>query len=120
APRARAAAGKTRSRVRVLHRSKQMTDAAHQDLIRDQFTRQATPSSTAAPIANEAALKLIIDAARPGPDDRLLHLACCGGIVVCASAPYLRHATRIDATPAMLERPRSLAAQHGLPHTTWQ
>ena len=45
-----------------------MTDAAHQDLIRDQFTRQATPFSTAAPIANEAALKLIIDAARPAPE----------------------------------------------------
>ena len=44
-----------------------MTDAAHSDLIRDQFTRQATPFSTAAPIASEAALKMIIDAAQPGP-----------------------------------------------------
>ncbi|MBV9154583.1 MAG: methyltransferase type 11, partial [Alphaproteobacteria bacterium] len=49
-----------------------MTDAAHQDLIRDQFTRQATPFSTAAPIANEAALQMIIDAGRPSPDDTLL------------------------------------------------
>src|SRR5436853_4835153 len=97
-----------------------MTDAAHQDLIRDQFTRQATPFSTAAPIANEAALKLIIDAARPGPDDRLLDLACGGGIVVCAFAPYLRHATGIDATPAMLERARSLAAEKGITNISWQ
>src|SRR6266566_4671796 len=97
-----------------------MTDAAHQDLIRDQFTRQATPFSTAAPIANEAALKLIIDAARPGPDDRLLDLACGGGIVVCAFAPHVRHATGIDATPAMLERARSLAAEKGIANVTWQ
>ena len=97
-----------------------MTDAAHNSLIRDQFTRQATPFSTAAPIANEAALKLIIDAARPGPDDTLLDLACGGGIVVCAFAPHVRHATGIDATPAMLERARALAAEKGIANVTWR
>jgi ubiquinone/menaquinone biosynthesis C-methylase UbiE len=97
-----------------------MTDAAHQDLIREQFTRQATPFSTAAPIANEAALKLIIDAARPGPDDTLLDLACGGGIVVCAFAPHVRHATGIDATPAMLERARALAGEKGIANVSWQ
>jgi len=97
-----------------------MTDAAHQDLIRDQFTRQATPFSTAAPIANEAALRMIIDAAQPGPDDTLLDVACGGGIVVCAFAPHLRHATGIDATPAMLERARALATEKGVANVTWQ
>jgi SAM-dependent methyltransferase len=97
-----------------------MTDAAHQSLIRDQFTRQATPFSTAAPIASEAALQLIIDAARPGPDDTLLDVACGGGIVVCAFAPYLRHATGIDMTTAMLERARALAAEKGLANVAWR
>jgi SAM-dependent methyltransferase len=97
-----------------------MTDAAHQSLIRDQFTRQAMPFSTAAPIASEAALRMIIDAARPGPDDTVLDVACGGGIVVCAFAPHLRHATGIDVTPAMLERARALAAQKGLANVTWQ
>jgi len=97
-----------------------MTDAAHQSLIRDQFTRQATPFSTAAPIASEAALQLIIDAARPGPDDTLLDVACGGGIVVCAFAPYVRHATGIDVTPAMLERARALAAEKGLANVSWR
>jgi len=97
-----------------------MADAAHQDLIRDQFTRQATPFSTAAPIANEAALKMIIDAAQPAPDDTLLDVACGGGIVVCAFAPHLRHATGIDATPAMLERARVLAAEKGIGNVTWR
>src|SRR5205823_7367343 len=78
-----------------------MTDAAHQSLIRDQFTRQATPFSTAAPIASEAALQKIIDAARPGPEDTLLDIACGGGIVVCAFAPYVRHATGIAVTPPL-------------------
>ena len=97
-----------------------MTDAAHQSLIRDQFTRQATPFSTAAPIASEAALRMIIDAARPGLDDTALDVACGGGIVVCAFAPHLRHATGIDVTPAMLERARALAAEKGIANVTWQ
>ena len=97
-----------------------MTDAAHQDLIRDQFTRQATPFSTAAPIANEAALQMIIDAARPGPDDTLLDVACGGGIVVCAFAPHIRDATGIDVTPAMLQRARALAAEKGLANVSWR
>ena len=97
-----------------------MNDAAHQSLIRDQFTRQATPFSTAAPIASEAALQLIIDAARPGPDDTLLDVACGGGIVVCAFAPYVRHATGIDMTTAMLERARALAAEKGLANVAWR
>jgi ubiquinone/menaquinone biosynthesis C-methylase UbiE len=97
-----------------------MTDAAHQSLIRDQFTRQATPFSTAVPIASEAALQLIIDAAQPGPNDTVLDVACGGGIVVCAFAPYVRHATGIDMTAAMLERARALAAEKRLANVTWQ
>src|SRR5438477_11863327 len=97
-----------------------MTDAAHQTLIRDQFTRQATPFSTAAPIASEAALLKIIDAAQPGPAATLLDIACGGGIVVCAFAAHLRHATGIDMTAAMLERARALAAEKGLANVTWQ
>src|SRR4030088_1365451 len=97
-----------------------MTDTAHQSRIRDQFTRQATPFSTAAPIASEAALQLIIDAAQPGPDDTVLDVACGGGIVVCAFAPHVRHATGIDVTPAMLERARTLAAEKRLANVTWQ
>jgi ubiquinone/menaquinone biosynthesis C-methylase UbiE len=97
-----------------------MTEAAHSDLIRDQFTRQATPFSTAAPIASEAALQLILDAARAGPEDEVLDIACGGGIVVCGFAPYVRHATGIDVTPAMLERARALAAEKGIANVSWR
>jgi ubiquinone/menaquinone biosynthesis C-methylase UbiE len=97
-----------------------MTDAAHSELIRDQFTRQATPFSTAAPIADQGALKLIVDAARAGPEDEVLDVACGGGIVVCAFAPHVRHATGIDMTPAMLERARALAAEKGVANVTWR
>ena len=92
----------------------------HAELIRDQFTRQAVPFSTATPIASEAALQKIVAAAEAGPADTVLDVACGGGIVVCGFAPYVRHATGIDMTPAMLDRARRLAAEKGLTNVAWQ
>ncbi|HEV2336198.1 MAG TPA: methyltransferase domain-containing protein [Stellaceae bacterium] len=96
-----------------------MTDTAHRSLIRDQFTRQATPFSTAAPIADASALAMIVEAANAGPDDCVLDVACGGGIVVCGFAPHVSHATGIDMTPAMLERARRLAAEKGIANVAW-
>jgi SAM-dependent methyltransferase len=97
-----------------------MSGNSHDDLIRDQFTRQAIPFSTAAPISDEYALAKIVAAARPRSDDDVLDLACGGGLIVCAFAPYVRHATGIDMTPAMLERARALAAEKRLGNVAWQ
>src|SRR5437762_1076497 len=98
-----------------------MTDTAtHSSLIRDQFTRQATPFSTAEPIADAGALRMIVEAAEAGPDDTVLDVACGGGIVVCGFAPHVSHATGIDMTPAMLERARRVAAEKGLANVSWQ
>ncbi|HEX3862385.1 MAG TPA: methyltransferase domain-containing protein [Stellaceae bacterium] len=97
-----------------------MSDNAHNSLILDQFTRQATPFSTAAPIADAAALAKIVEAAGAGPDDTVLDVACGGGIVVCGFAPKVRHVTGIDMTPAMLDRARKVAAEQGLTNVSWQ
>jgi SAM-dependent methyltransferase len=97
-----------------------MTDATHQDLILDQFTRQATVFSTAPPITDEDALRMIVEAARPTAGDRLLDVACGPGLVVCAFAPHVREATGIDVTPAMLDRARRLATDKGLTNITWR
>src|SRR5438128_10810195 len=97
-----------------------MTEVTHSSLIRDQFTRQATPFSTAAPIADEGALRMIVDAAQAGPGDRVLDVACGGGIVVCAFAPHVAHATGIDMTPAMLERARRLADEKNVANVSWR
>src|SRR5271169_3264483 len=97
-----------------------MTDANHRDLILDQFTRQATVFSTAPAITDEDALRMIVEAARPAPDDRLLDVACGPGLVVCAFAPHVQEATGIDVTPAMLERARKLAADKGLANVAWR
>ena len=97
-----------------------MTAPSHRDLIVDQFTRQASPFSTAAPIASEEALRLLVEASGAGPEDTVLDVACGGGLVVCAFAPIVKRAEGIDITPAMLDRARSLAAQKGLTNTTWR
>ena len=96
-----------------------MTDN-HQGLVLDQFTRQARLFSTAAPITNADALQMIVAAGRPGPRDNMVDVACGGGLVVCAFAPYLRRATGIDMTPAMLDQARALAAEKGLTNVEWR
>jgi SAM-dependent methyltransferase len=55
-----------------------------------------------------------------GPADTVLDVACGPGIVVCAFARAVQHATGIDLTPAMLERARALAASCGLFNVSWQ
>ena len=79
-------------------------DATHQDLILDQFTRQASPFSAARMITDEMALRMIVKAAQATSNDTILDVACGPGLVVCAFAPHVREATGIDLTPAMLER----------------
>ncbi|HET6936789.1 MAG TPA: methyltransferase domain-containing protein, partial [Candidatus Angelobacter sp.] len=80
--------------------------ASHRDRILDQFTRQAVPFATAAPIKDEAALNRVVRAANAGPDDTVLDVACGPGLLVCAFAKVVRQANGIDLTPAMLEQAR--------------
>ena len=93
---------------------------SHQDLIRDQFTRQAIPFATAPGIKDEEALRLLVDFTGAGPDDTVLDVACGPGLVVCAFARVTRHATGIDLTPAMIDRARALAQEKGLTNVTWR
>lgn len=59
----------------------------HHDLIREQFTQQATPFSTAKSIANDEALRLRVDLTGAGPEETMRDVGCGGGLVVCAFAP---------------------------------
>lgn len=96
-----------------------MSEAAHRELILDQFTRQAAPFSAAAMIADDAILRMIVDAAAPTPDETVLDVACGPGLVVCAFAPHVRHATGIDMTAAMLGEAAGLAERKGLRNVAW-
>jgi SAM-dependent methyltransferase len=96
-----------------------LRQAAHQSLVLDQFTRQASPFGAAAMITDERALRLIVEAARAAADDTVLDVACGPGLVVCAFAPHVRKATGIDVTPAMLDEARILAAGRGARNVAW-
>jgi SAM-dependent methyltransferase len=97
-----------------------MSDARHHATIVDQFTRQAVPFSTAPGIRDEEALRLVVAAAGAGPDDTVLDVACGGGVVVCAFARVVRHATGIDLTPAMIDEARRLQGERGLANVSWR
>jgi ubiquinone/menaquinone biosynthesis C-methylase UbiE len=97
-----------------------LSQPSHNDLILDQFMRQATPFSTASPITDVAALKLIIEMAGTAATDTVLDVACGGGVVACAFAPRVKHVTGIDMTPAMLARSANYANELGLTNLTWQ
>ncbi len=92
----------------------------HQDLILDQFTKQVIPFATAPGIKDEEALKLIVECTGAGPNDTVLDVACGPGLVVCAFAQRVRHATGIDLTPAMIEHARTLQQTKGLTNVSWQ
>src|SRR5271154_3341574 len=92
----------------------------HTQTIVDQFTRQAVPFSTAPAIRNAEALGRIVKMAAAGPDDTVLDVACGPGLLVCAFAKVVRHATGIDITPAMLAEARKLQDQLDLRNITWE
>jgi SAM-dependent methyltransferase len=94
--------------------------AEHRDLIVEQFTRQAVPFSTAPGVRDEEALRLLVELAGARPEDTLLDVACGPGLVVCAFAEVVQHATGIDVTPAMIERARALAEEKGLRNVGWR
>jgi ubiquinone/menaquinone biosynthesis C-methylase UbiE len=91
----------------------------HDDLIRDQFSRQAELFAHAPELHGDEQLKLLVDAARPRPSDASLDIACGPGTVVAAFAAHVRHATGLDATVAMIDQAKTLAAERHLANVAW-
>src|SRR5689334_1355405 len=60
------------------------------------------------------AMELLLDAARLGPGDAVLDVACGPGIVVAALARRAGAVVGIDLTPEMLELARQRCAEQGL------
>ena len=94
--------------------------ASHADLIRDQFSRQAGLFARSSELHGEAQLKPLIHAARPLPHEAMIDLACGPGTVVAAFAPLVRRAVGVDATEAMLDEARRIAAERRLDNVKWR
>lgn len=94
-------------------------ESAHDRAILDYFTKQASGFAAGPELHGPEALKLMVDAAAPAPHHRVLDLACGPGSVVVAFAEIAAHATGLDATPAMLDEARALAARSGRRNVTF-
>ncbi len=94
--------------------------AAHHDLILDQFRRQAELFARSPALHNEEILRLLVDAAEPTSDADTLDVACGPGTVVAAFAQRVRRAVGLDATEAMLQQARRLAADLKLTNVEWR
>jgi ubiquinone/menaquinone biosynthesis C-methylase UbiE len=90
----------------------------HQEIV-DQFTRQAAGFAASPTARSEDILERMVRMARPQPDDTALDVASGPGLLVCALAGMVRHATGIDLTPAMLEQARRSQAAQGVENVTW-
>jgi ubiquinone/menaquinone biosynthesis C-methylase UbiE len=96
-----------------------MSGSEHKEEIVDQFTRQAAQFARSATARNEDLLRTILRMAEPQPHETMLDVACGPGMMVCAFAPHVRHATGIDLTPAMLEQARAAQQEQGLTNISW-
>jgi ubiquinone/menaquinone biosynthesis C-methylase UbiE len=94
--------------------------STHQQRILEEFTRRAEAFATAPAITNGEALNLLVRMSGAGPQDTVLDVACGAGLVVCAFAPFVRHATGVDLTPAMITQAQALQKEKGLTNITWQ
>ncbi|MCL5263055.1 MAG: methyltransferase domain-containing protein [Acidobacteria bacterium] len=96
-----------------------MSGSEHKEEILDQFTRQAAQFAQSATARDEELLRTILRMAEPQPRDAMLDVACGPGMLVCAFAPQVRHATGIDLTPAMLDQARAAQDAQGLANISW-
>ena len=92
----------------------------HRDLIDDQFTRQAARFAASPSLHSDAALNLLVDTSGVRAEHETLDVACGPGSVVAAFARRARRSVGLDATEAMLDQARGLAAKLGLANVEWR
>jgi ubiquinone/menaquinone biosynthesis C-methylase UbiE len=91
------------------------TDSAHHnDLIIDQFTKQAIPFTYNAAHSAEYAIKRLVTLSDVSKKDTVLDVACGSGLVSCELAKVVHHVTGIDITPAMIEQANLLKQEKNL------
>jgi ubiquinone/menaquinone biosynthesis C-methylase UbiE len=85
----------------------------------DQFGKQAESYAALVLGSGSPTTSPLIEAARPGPADRVLDVGCGSGRITVALAALAAHVTGIDLTPAMLEQARAAQVQAGLSNIDW-
>lgn len=105
--------------VAVASPVEEVVSADNRELIVDQFTRQAAQFARSPLVNAEHLVARIMEAAEIHADDSALDCGCGPGVMACAFAERVRHATGIDVTVAMLKHARTLQAERGLRNVAW-
>ena len=93
--------------------------STHNDLIIEQFTRQATPFAEKPEHRDAAIMERLIHFSGVKGDDTVLDVACGPGLLACAFAGVARNVTGIDLTPAMIEKAREWQRMQNRSDATW-
>lgn len=91
----------------------------HNELIVDQFTKQAVPFASIPGHSAEEATKFLVKMANLGKNDNVLDVACGPGLLVCALAEYAKHVTGIDLVPAMIDLAKKAQQEKDLKNVSW-
>ncbi len=86
----------------------------HDDVVRREFTRQASDYAASTTISNGERIDRLIEAVRPSPAARVLEIATGPGYVAMGFAAVCREVVGVDLTDAMLALARQTAADRGL------
>jgi ubiquinone/menaquinone biosynthesis C-methylase UbiE len=89
------------------------SESDHAERIRDQFTKQAEPFAAFRIHRQETSLEWLREGLRLRGGERVLDAGCGPGLVASHLAPHAREVVGIDATKAMVEKARELAAEGG-------
>ncbi|HEX3985145.1 MAG TPA: methyltransferase domain-containing protein [Acidobacteriaceae bacterium] len=92
---------------------------SHSHSVVDQFTRQAAQFAHSPAARNEDIVERILRLAQLSPADTALDVASGPGVLACALARHVHHATGIDLTPAMLDQARTTQTDTGLTNLQW-
>lgn len=96
-----------------------MDVAAHKDLIRRQFARQARNQAATGHLRRVERVTPMIELAKPKPGDRVLDAACGWGFVLQAFAPRVRAGIGVDLAPEMIELARKVASAKKIANTQY-
>lgn len=96
------------------------SDNSHARIVDDQFSRQAAGFASSVALHADGVVALVVEAAAASAADRCIDLACGPGSVACGLAAHAHAVVGLDATGAMLDQARKLAAKRGLANVEWR
>lgn len=88
--------------------------------VKDQFDNNVQHYLGASQMADSELLDLIVQHARPQPEDQVLDVACGAGFLTCALARLVKRAEGVDLSGAMLREAGNHARSLGLVNTSFQ